>query len=154
MTDELLPCPFCGGKVTLEQPMRARSNEWWGVVCRNTENLGGTCAIEQRPSRTKEAAAERWNRRSGTGERLVVEKIAQIASAVGFQANEPAMELAGQIVSVLAANPEHIDRFMREGTGLFLDGTLNPENGSLTYRAINGSILSPAVLRQQKGTQQ
>lgn len=84
----------------------------------------------------------------------IVAKISQVAGAVGWQANEPAMELAGQIVSVLAANPEHIDRFMAEGTELFLDGTLNPENGSLTYRALNGSILSPSVLRQQKGNQQ
>lgn len=84
----------------------------------------------------------------------VVAKIAQVATAVGLQANEPAMEMAGQIVSVLAANPEHIDRFMAEGSELFLDGTLNHENGSLTYRAINGSILSPSVLREKKGQQQ
>ncbi|MCA1490144.1 hypothetical protein I6F11_04320 [Ensifer sp. NBAIM29] len=83
-----------------------------------------------------------------------MEKIAQVANAVGFQAGEPAMELAGQVVSVLAANPEHIARFMSEGTGLFLDGTLNPENGSLTFRSIGGDILHPSVLRQQKGKQQ
>ncbi|KQZ50129.1 hypothetical protein ASD54_12530 [Rhizobium sp. Root149] len=81
-------------------------------------------------------------------------KIAQVATAVGFQAGEPAMEMAGQIVSVLAAKPEHIERFMVEGSGLFLDGTLNHENGSLTYRAVNGSILSPSVLREKKGQQQ
>lgn len=84
----------------------------------------------------------------------LIQKIAQVSAAVGWQANEPAMELAGQIVSVLAAHPEHIDRFMAEGTELFLDGTFNHENGSLTYRAINGSILSPSVLREQKGQQQ
>ncbi|NTG07187.1 hypothetical protein [Rhizobium rhizogenes] len=84
----------------------------------------------------------------------LISKIAQVASAVGWQANEPAMELAGQIVSVLAANPEHIERFMAEGSGLFIDGTFNHENGSLTYRAGNGLILSPSVLRQQKGNQQ
>lgn len=84
----------------------------------------------------------------------LIQKIAQIASAVGWQAGEPAMEIAGMIVSALAANPEHIDRFMAEGTELLLDRTLNFENGSLTYRAINGSILSPSVLREQKGQQQ
>lgn len=83
-----------------------------------------------------------------------ITKIAQVASAVGYQANVPAMEIAGQIISVLAANPEHIDRFMNEGAELFLDGTFNPENGSLTYRAVNGSILSPTVLREKKGQQQ
>ncbi|MFT2211465.1 hypothetical protein ACLJYM_06220 [Rhizobium giardinii] len=84
----------------------------------------------------------------------LIQKIAQIASAVGWQAGEPAMEIAGMIVSALAANPEHIDRFMAEGTELLLDRTLNLENGSLTYRALNGSILSPSVLREQKGQQQ
>lgn len=84
----------------------------------------------------------------------LVAKIAQVSHAVGWQANEPAMELAGQIVSVLAANPEHIDRFMAEGTELFLDGTFNAENGSLTYRSIGGEILSPSVLRSQKGMSQ
>jgi hypothetical protein len=84
----------------------------------------------------------------------LIAKIAETANGVGFQAGEPAMELAGQIVSVLAAHPEHIDRFMVEGTELFLDGTFNIENGSLTYRALNGSILSPSVIRQQKGKQQ
>ncbi|MBY2986418.1 hypothetical protein HF280_18140 [Rhizobium leguminosarum] len=84
----------------------------------------------------------------------VIAKIAKVAAAVGWQANEPAMEIAGMIVSALAANPEHIERFMAEGTELLLDGTLNFENGSLTYRANNGSILSPSFLREQKGRQQ
>ena len=84
----------------------------------------------------------------------IIKKIAQVATAVGWQAGEPAMEMAGQIVSVLAVNPEHIDRFMVEGSGLFLDGTLNHENWSLTYRSMAGDILSPAVLREMKGIQQ
>lgn len=70
MDAKLKPCPFCGGAVSLEQPIdrerAAPRDEWWGVVCRNAMNLGGTCAIEQRPSRTKEAAIERWNRRAPT----------------------------------------------------------------------------------------
>jgi hypothetical protein len=84
----------------------------------------------------------------------LIQQIAAVATAVGFQANEPAMEMAGQIVSILAANPEHIERFMTEGSELFLDGTFNHENGSLTYRALNGAILSPSVLRQSKGSPQ
>lgn len=43
----------------------------------------------------------------------IVRQIAQVAHAVGWQAGVPAMELAGLIVSCLAANPEHLDRFMR-----------------------------------------
>ncbi|MCA8389208.1 Lar family restriction alleviation protein [Burkholderia multivorans] len=71
--NKLKPCPFCGGTVELE---RARdttiekygTRKWWGVVCRNTTNLGGTCAIEQRPSASPEAAIERWNRRAPASE--------------------------------------------------------------------------------------
>lgn len=83
-----------------------------------------------------------------------ITKIAQVSSTVGWQSNEPAMELAGQIVSVLAAHPEHIERFMRDGSELFLDGTFNIENGSLTYRAANGDIFSSAKMRTFKGLQQ
>lgn len=66
---DLKPCPFCGGPVELEEanPTHDRlygERRWWGVVCRNTINRGGSCAIYQRPSASKEAAIERWNRRA------------------------------------------------------------------------------------------
>ena len=66
----LSPCPFCGGPVTLEQSTERYSREhvwreYWGVVCRNTINLGGTCCMEQVPSASKEAAVARWNMRNG-----------------------------------------------------------------------------------------
>jgi len=68
--DYLLPCPFCGGEATLEEASPTRDwlmgeRRWWGVVCRNTINQGGTCAIEQRPSGSKETAINRWNMRNG-----------------------------------------------------------------------------------------
>jgi len=37
---------------------------WWGVICRNTINRGGSCAIQQIPSASIDAAAERWNHRA------------------------------------------------------------------------------------------
>lgn len=81
----------------------------------------------------------------------LVQKIGEVAAAFGWQAGVGAMELAGQIVSVLYAHPEHIDRFMADGAALFHDGTLNVENGCLTFLAGNGSINSPAELRKAKG---
>lgn len=81
----------------------------------------------------------------------LIQKVADVASAVGWQAGVGAMELAGQIVSVLYAHPEHIDRFMTDGVALFHDGTLNVENGCLTFLAANGSINTPAELRKSKG---
>lgn len=73
MTDKQLaaiePCPFCGGAVEIEQTTSSYSEMYgrrplWGVVCRNTINRGGTCAIQQIPSASEEAALERWNRRA------------------------------------------------------------------------------------------
>ena len=67
MTDtrELLPCPFCGGPVKLEKADVGRNpKEWFGVVCRNTTNVGGSCCMQQVASRTKEAAIARWQARA------------------------------------------------------------------------------------------
>lgn len=66
----LLPCPFCGGPVKLEGAHIQRTKEFgarqfWGVVCRNTINIGGSCCMEQVPSASKEAAIGRWNMRNG-----------------------------------------------------------------------------------------
>lgn len=65
----LLPCPFCGGPVAMEEAYPTRSSmygerRWWGVICRNTINRGGSCAIQQIPSASIDAAAERWNHRA------------------------------------------------------------------------------------------
>lgn len=64
----LLPCPFCGGPVSLEKAGREQygpngPRQFWGIICRNTINLGGTCAIQQIPSASPAAAVARWNRR-------------------------------------------------------------------------------------------
>ena len=80
--------------------------------------------------------------------------VAEVSTNVGLHADEPAMEMAGQIISVLAAHPEHTERFIEEGGELFIDGTLAHENGSLTYRSLGGDILHPSVLRSQKGNLQ
>ena len=67
---ELKPCPFCGGPVRLEWARDTHDRimgvrKWWSVVCRNTINRGGTCAIEQIPSASEAAAIDRWNMRNG-----------------------------------------------------------------------------------------
>ena len=83
-----------------------------------------------------------------------IARCAQVANAVGWQAGVGASETAGHIVSVLAAHPEQIERFMAEGSELFIDGTMRPENGSLTYLARNGKVTHPSVLRQAAGIEQ
>lgn len=69
----LKPCPFCGGTVNLEKAHVQQheiygKRQFYGVVCRNTINLGGTCCMEQVPSASKEAAISRWNMRDGIKE--------------------------------------------------------------------------------------
>lgn len=83
--------------------------------------------------------------------RAIIVKIAQVAAAIGWQAGVSATELAGQVVSFLAVNPEHIARFLAEGSELFIDGTIRTESGCLTYTAQSGALLSPADLRRAKG---
>jgi hypothetical protein len=83
-----------------------------------------------------------------------IKRVAEVADAVAWQAGVGAMEIAGQIISVLHVNPEHIDRFMEEGTALFLDGTLLAENGSLSYMALGGKVHSPSELRERRGRAQ
>lgn len=66
---ELKPCPFCGGPVRLEEARVTRDyiygeRKWYGVVCRNTTNHGGSCCMDQVPSASKEAAIKRWNTRA------------------------------------------------------------------------------------------
>lgn len=87
-------------------------------------------------------------------ERATVKRIAQVASEVAAQAGVGASETAGLIVSVLAANPEQTERFMAEGSELFIDGTIRPENGCLTHMAMNGQVVSPTRLRMMKGQSQ
>lgn len=83
MTAALLPCPFCGGPVKLEATRNSRP--WWGVVCRNTLNLGGTCAIQQIPSGSAEAAVARWNRRAGPS--------VTAAGVIEYQVRDPGLEV-------------------------------------------------------------
>lgn len=93
--DDLKPCPFCGGEVELEEAQPTRDlygvRHWFGIVCRNTINLGGTCAIQIRPSASKEAAIKRWNTRAQLSAQSVsaVQPVAD-ADAVDAKPNEGA----------------------------------------------------------------
>jgi hypothetical protein len=96
---ELKPCPFCGGSVTLERATDTYEyhhgrRQWWGVVCRNTENRGGTCAIHQRPSASPEAAIVRWNTRASPAspsQPMTPEHAQQAFGHVGSAAGVPSM---------------------------------------------------------------
>lgn len=78
----------------------------------------------------------------------VIMRIAEVAEAVGWQANVGAMETAGMIVSVLAEQPDLVKRFLAEGSALFIEGKIAAEYGRLTFhRMKDGQVTTPAELR-------
>jgi hypothetical protein len=117
MPEELKPCPFCGGPVFIEEAPRLRSDNrrWFGVVCRNTMNLGGTCAIQQRVSATPEAAATRWNTRS-----LISTDPRRDLDTVALELAETFMALAKhrpdlmEVKALLAITLKQIDNLARD----------------------------------------
>jgi len=76
----------------------------------------------------------------------LIKHIAEVAHVVGWQANVGASEIAGQIVSRLARDPDLIPRFMAEGSALMIDGEFAQEKGCLTYMAANGNVYTPEFL--------
>ena len=80
------------------------------------------------------------------GEKLI-RKIAECCHAMAWQAGGAGVDLAGHTLSFLAANPEHIDRYMIEGNALWIDGTITFEGGCLTYIANDGQIRNPKEIR-------
>lgn len=87
-------------------------------------------------------------------EQCAIQKIALTAVKISRLANVPAMEMAGQLVSVLAANPELVESFMQDGMALFTSGKLDAQHGCLDFRAINGVRVSPQDLRKHMGMEQ
>ncbi|MDR6189197.1 hypothetical protein QE372_001465 [Agrobacterium pusense] len=128
--------------------------------CQNCQTTLRRVTWQERAYQAEDMLADAYNQRNKAiasqtpAVNNFIAKAAQLATDLGWQAGEPASELAGQIISVLAAHPEHTDRFLEEGGELFIDGTFDTANGSLTYRSRGGDILHPSVLRAQKGNLQ
>lgn len=81
----------------------------------------------------------------------VIARIAEVAHAVSVQSGEAGVDMAGYLVSFLAANPEHVDRFLQEGAELLIDGTFEFHKGCLSYRCVNGEIHSADHGRSIRG---
>lgn len=84
---------------------------------------------------------------SGWTAEELIQKVTECAAAMSFQAGEPGVEIAGQTLSFLAANPEHISRFMDEGNELWIDGTIDVSHGCLSYRCMDNKIRTSADVR-------
>lgn len=78
----------------------------------------------------------------------VVLRIAEVAEIVAALSGTGGMETAGMIVSALYERPELIERFLREGQELMIDGEILPEKGRLTFhRRSDGKVTTPQELR-------
>ena len=63
---ELKPCPFCGGTAGFSQLKQGKFNQF-SVVCFNARCFASTKSCFGRYYRTKDEAAEAWNRRADNG---------------------------------------------------------------------------------------
>lgn len=62
MSEELKPCPFCGGRAEIKSLIHEILLVYVvRVICDN-------CGAQAREFKTREMAAEAWNRRDGNGE--------------------------------------------------------------------------------------
>ncbi len=85
-----------------------------------------------------------WREEKVAGAAAFVLTVAEIANTVGWQAGEPGMEIAGGIVSYLAAHPDDLDQFMIEGGEMFVSGRIDATKGALTWRGLNGNMMDAA----------
>lgn len=60
-TKKIKSCPFCGGKVKVENIFADNGDEYYMVYCENEDCGAGSCFGEG----TKKEIIERWNRRAG-----------------------------------------------------------------------------------------
>jgi len=78
----------------------------------------------------------------------VIQRIASLADAFATQAGVGGMETAGMLVSYLAQHPRDIEPLMR--FGIFELPQNWPEQGCLTWQALNGKIVRPEVARRAR----
>lgn len=62
ITDELLPCPFCGGSAKIESKWDGAMR--WRVKCRNRHNRCNVHPKTPYDYVSKELAIQAWNRRT------------------------------------------------------------------------------------------
>lgn len=55
------------------------------------------------------------------------------------------------MVSVLARDPSLVERFMTDGSEMFLEGAIRPEVGCLSWYGRNGQIVTPEFMREHLG---
>jgi hypothetical protein len=76
---------------------------------------------------------------------LVINRIAEVATAFAAQAGVGAMETAGGLLGYLAENPQDLEPFMVGGIWELPPGWFQRHN--LTWHAVNGKIVHPSEVR-------
>lgn len=74
-----------------------------------------------------------------------IQHVEVISRGVGFAAGVGEMEIAGKIISYLAANPDKLDAFIEGGTFAWPHDWF--ENGCLSWHAMDGRIVRPEEAR-------
>lgn len=115
MSDELKPCPFCGGEAEISWYARVSSSDAAGyfVECISCSASGEGFDIQgEMPDRieyTKSKAISAWNTRSGTatfkGHQILAEKIASASHDHGSIAWCAAYDAAKQVADLLRRTP-------------------------------------------------
>jgi len=83
----------------------------------------------------------------------LIAQIAHVSQKLCQQSGEPSIEYAGAIVSHLAAYPEDIEVFMREGAGMLIDGRMTLISGCLAHRCNDGRVRNSHEIRELTSAQ-
>jgi len=83
----------------------------------------------------------------------VIAIIANHSATTAILAGVGGCETAGNIISTLRANPDLIDEYLANPAGTFIDriSEFRYENGSLSWHAQNGEIVTPPEMRAHLG---
>ncbi len=81
----------------------------------------------------------------------IIQCIASVAEAVGEQAGVGGLEMAGMIISVLAADPTLTATFLDDPLEFMLSDHMRAERGCLTFhRKGDGKVVRPEQLRTDR----
>ncbi|MCF6432638.1 hypothetical protein [Leisingera sp. MMG026] len=78
----------------------------------------------------------------------LIAKIAYVSQALYYQSGEPSIAYAGAIVSHLAAHPEDVEAFMRDGAEMLIDGRMTLISGCLAHRCNDGQVRGSHEIRE------
>lgn len=77
--------------------------------------------------------------------------IADVAEKTAALAGVGAMEIAGQIISCMVADPKFMRQFFECPSEAMLSDRFDARcNGALSYHAINGTIVDPKLVAEQR----